>query len=284
MQNPVAYFFSDYNFKTRSLWFKRLLWLFLVIKCIYWIQYFDLLFGKNSFVFLKEFDAGLLTNTAFILNKPQHSELCIWALVLLMTLSLLSLMNLKIMFVFDFLIWFLVINLHNRIYPTLTGGDYLLNQFLFFSIFIQTGFANVVNWKNHFKTFLHNFGVSAVLLQVCYVYVVSGITKLYDQDWMNGEAVAMISQIDHYSLSSRLTFDVNSIFAKILNYLVILYQLMFPVLIWITKIKKPLIIFGIIIHLYIAIVMGLVNFGLLMLIAYVYFWPSKETNDSYTHK
>lgn len=280
MQNPVSYFFSDYNYKKKSVWFKKLLWVFIIIKCIYWIKYFDFLFGKNSFVVLKEFDVGLFTNAAFLLNKPQYSEFCLLAVILLITLSLLSFISLKIAFVFDFIIWLLVINLHNRIYPTLTGGDYLLNQFLFFSIFIQTRFNNTLHWKIQLKTFLHNFGVVAILLQICFVYLVSGITKLNDPDWMNGKVVAMISQVEHYNISSRLQFDINSTFARILTYAVIIYQLTFPALIWLTKIKKPLIVLGIIIHLYIALVMGLVNFGFLMLIAYVYFWPSEERNVS----
>lgn len=280
MQNTVLYFFSDYNFKTKSLWFKKLLWLFLIIKCIYWIKYFDLLFGKNSFVVLKEFNVGLFTGAAFFLNNPQNSQLCVGAIVLLLTLSLLSLMSLKIAFVFDFIIWLLVINLHNRIYPTLTGGDYLLNQFLFFSIFIQTRFNNTLHWKIQLKIFLHNFGVVAILLQICFVYLVSAITKLNDSDWMNGKAVAMTSQVEHYNISSRLQFDINSTFAQILTYAVVIYQLTFPALIWLTTIKKQLIVLGIIIHLYIALVMGLVNFGFLMLIAYVYFWPTEERNVS----
>lgn len=284
MQNPVTYFFSDYNLKRQSVVFKKLLWLFLIIKCFYWLTYFELLFGENSVVVLKDFDIGFIKGLAFFLNRPAYSHLSLWAIILLAFLCFLSLFNLKIQYITDFLIWIIVVNLHNRIYPALTGGDYLLNQFLFYSIFIHTTFNQEKNIKSQLKTCVHNFGVIAVMLQVCFIYFASGVLKLYDESWMNGEAVAMISQVDHYNLSLHSRFLKNSRIAMSLNYLVLFYQILFPVIIWFKQIKKPLIILGVLIHLYIAFVMGLMSFGIIMLIAYVYFWPAPnklvETNLS----
>jgi hypothetical protein len=59
-----------------------------------------------------------------------------------------------------------------------------------------------------------------------------------------------------------------------LNYVVLAYQLLFPVLVWIKKIKKPFLILGILMHLYIAFVIGLVSFGFVMILPYIYFWPN----------
>jgi hypothetical protein len=54
------------------------------------------------------------------------------------------------------------------------------------------------------------------------------------------------------------------------------YQLLFPVLVWIKKIKKMFLLLGILMHLYIAFVMGLVEFGSVMIISYIIFWPIKK--------
>jgi hypothetical protein len=169
-----------------------------------------------------------------------------------------------------------MLNLHNKLYPTLTGGDFLLNQFLFFNCFISKTYEIKKTAFNELKALFHNLGVIAVIVQMCFVYLVSGITKLQDESWMSGEAVAAISQVDHYSMYTQFRFRRDSTIASMLNYLVVFYQLLFPVLIWFSKVKKPLLIAGIILHLYIAFVMGLVTFGLVMMIGYIYFWPFEK--------
>ena len=177
----------------------------------------------------------------------------------------------------DFLIWFIVINIHNRIYPALTGGDYLLNQLLFFNIFISGKYILKNDWKNQIKKCLHNLGVFAIMTQICLVYFFSALAKLHDENWLNGTAVLMTSQVDHFSLpiisnnAARFTFLL-----VFLNYLVLFYQVLFPIVIWIKKIKKTFIVIGILMHLYIAFVMGLVSFGLIMILPYIYFWPEKK--------
>jgi hypothetical protein len=181
-------------------------------------------------------------------------------------------------YLYDLVLWFLVLNLHNKFYPTLTGGDFLLNQLLFFNCFISGNHEVKKSVFNEIRICLHNLGAIAIITQICFVYFVSGITKLMDETWMSGSAVSMVSQVDHFSLYSHFRFSKDSALANLLTYVVMFYQLLFPVLIWFSKIKKPLIIFGIIIHLYIALGMGLFTFGLVMLIGYIFFWPYAKSS------
>jgi len=115
------------------------------------------------------------------------------------------------------------------------------------------------------------------MTQICLVYFFSALAKLHDENWLNGTAVLMTSQVDHFSLpiisnnAARFTFLL-----VFLNYLVLFYQVLFPIVIWIKKIKKTFIVIGILMHLYIAFVMGLVSFGLIMILPYIYFWPEKK--------
>ncbi len=257
-----------------------MLYLFLLVKCFYWLIYYDLLFGANSIVYTKAFDIGLIKGSAFFLYKQTNVSASLYFIVFLGCLCILNLFKVRIHLLFDFIIWLIVINIHNKIYPTLTGGNYLLNQLLFFNIFISDKFKTNGHWANQIKICIHNVGVVGIFSQVCIVYIFSFIAKLNDESWRNGTAIIITSQINHYTLPviSQYALRFNFLFV-LLNYIVLIYQILFPVIVWIKKIKKPFIIIGILMHLYISFVMGLVDFGLIMILSYIYFWPEKKAVD-----
>jgi hypothetical protein len=254
-----------------------MLYLFLLVKCFYWLNYYNLLFGANSIVYTKTFDMGMIKGSAFFLYNQTNIGASLCFIISLGCLCVLNLFRLRIHFLFDFIIWFVIVNIHNKIYPALTGGEYLLNQLLFFNIFISDKFRNESSLLNEVKKCLHNFATSAVLVQICLVYFFSAIAKLNDPSWLHGSAILLTSQVSHFSLPfiNYAAHRCGFLFV-ILNYTVLSYQTLFPVIVWIKKIKKPFIIIGILMHLYIAFAMGLVSFGLIMILSYVYFWPDKK--------
>ncbi|MGZ3899494.1 MAG: hypothetical protein ACXVNM_13475 [Bacteroidia bacterium] len=280
MKDLVTYFFSALHFKDKAVLFKKLLYLFLIFKCSCWLLNYSLLFSKNSVISDKEFDIGLIRGAAFFLYDRSYQWLCLWAILLVLLLSTLSLLKIHLYFIFDFTIWFIILNLHYRVYSTLTAGDFLLNQLLFFNCFIVFKNSSFTSWRSELISCLHNFGVIGVIIQVCFLYLASAITKLNDPSWMSGEAISITSQVHHFNLYTPLRFSVGSLIGHLLNFTVILYQLLFSLLIWFRKIKKVLLVIGIIIHLYIAFVMGLVSFGLLMLIPYIFFWPIRNKDKA----
>jgi hypothetical protein len=275
LEKLISYFFFDYHLKFQTLWFKRLLFVFVILKSIYWLCYFDLLFGNNSIVYLNQPSIGVFKNFAFLLNTYPYPSACLIFILLILGLSCIGLFR-HAYFIPDLFLWFLVITIHNRIYPTLTGGDHLLSQFLFFNILLSKYSITSSTWQSSLKIVLHNLAVIAVITQICLVYFLSALAKLTDEGWLSGKALISISQINHFSLFSLNYKQTFSPFLVILNYLVLFYQLLFPFFIWFKKIKKPLLIFGILMHIYIAFVMGILAFGVIMVLAYVYFWPMKE--------
>lgn len=278
MEKLISYFFFDYRLKFQSIWFKRLLYVYLILRSALWLFHYDLLFGKHSLVVSTPQSIGAIKDLAFILYSHSEIYLSLAALILVLLLSGLNLFMAKAYIVADLFIWLLVLNIHNKIYPSLTGGDLLLNQFMFFNCFICNSFFKKDTWQNTIKVCLHNTAVVAVIIQLCLVYFLSGLAKAGDAEWVSGKALIFISQIQHFSLYSSLKYDPRlDLFYISLNYLVLFYQLFFPILIWIRKIKKPLLIAGILMHLYIGLVMGLPEFSAIMIIAYVYFWPVKHS-------
>ncbi|MDO9000265.1 MAG: hypothetical protein Q7W45_10915 [Bacteroidota bacterium] len=276
MKKVVSYFFAEYNLSRQTLKFKQLLYLFIAIKAAYWLFYYQLFFGENAIAYIRPYSLGTMKNIAFLLYNNSSTNAGYFFIIGLLGFLTLSYFIRKIPFLLEFIIWILVLNIQNKIYPTLTGGDYLLNQFLFFNCFLSKSNITNLTWQNALSKCFHNFGVTAIIIQINLVYLIAAIAKLNSSDWLNGVAIIKLNYVDYYNLFSN-SISTNNFVDYFINYLVLFYQLFFPVIIWINKIKVPFLILGILIHLYIALIMGLVGFGLIMIIAYVFFWPFKKT-------
>jgi hypothetical protein len=271
-----SHFFFDYRAKIQSIWFKRLLYVYLIIRALFWLAHFDLLFGENSIVFSNARSIGLVKDLAFLLYSNSNVWLSLVFLLALFVLSFASLFGKGFYFFCDLLIWFIVINIHNKLYPSLTGGDLLLNQFLVFNCVVSQSEIKTDSKFNEIKILLHNLAVLSIMFQLSLVYFLSGLAKIGDTEWLEGRAIMAVAQIRHFSLSNFLVYtSVLDPLYIFLNYLVVAYQVLFPILVWFKPIKKPLLLIGLGMHLYIGLVMGLPEFGLIMIIAYVYFWPIK---------
>jgi len=247
-----------------------LLYGLLIIQCGYWLCFYDVLFGANSMVLTKPYPMQRFSDLAFFLYSQLSPHAAYWFILPVLLLSLISLIK-PVYFIGDALIWLLTVNLHNRLYASLSGGDYLLNQLLFFNCFLSARYAITNSSRNAAKVFLHNLGVVLIIAQINFTYILSALAKLGDPLWLSGRAVLSISQVQHYALFSMPKFP--DLLYIILNYVVLLYQCLFPIMIWLKPVKKPFIIIGIGMHLYIALVMGLVSFGLIMISGYIFFWP-----------
>jgi hypothetical protein len=235
---------------------------------------YDLLFGNYSVVFANPRPVGPIKETAFILYNNSNTHLPIIFLVGLLLLSVFKLLKRGPYLVPDFIIWLLVINIQFKIYAAITGGDNLLVQLLFFNCFLSDDFRTHGNIKHSVKKGLHNFSLIAVIIQICLVYFVSAVAKLSDAAWISGKALEMISHISHFSMYTFPSRTDNlPIFLVALNYLVLFYQLFFPLMVFWRQIKLPYLMLGVLMHIYISLVMGLVTFGMIMIISYVLFLP-----------
>lgn len=274
MEKLSAYFFKSYNLPIQTAWFKRALYALLLLKGLAWLWYFDLYFGSDAIIYSREVFLRGMGAPAFYLYAQASPAASYVFIVGLLCLCLLQLVR-PLYFIPDLLIWFLVLNLHNKVYSTLTGGDYLLNQFLLFNCFLSATHFVSLTGPHTAKVLLHNLAVIAVMAQVCLVYLLSALAKCADPAWLSGDAVYAVSQVRHYSVHGQL-FNGPGVVPSFLNYSVLIYQLLFPLLIWFKKIKRPFILTGLLMHACIALVMGLPWFGATMMIAYIYFWPRKE--------
>ena len=164
-------------------------------------------------------------------------------------------------------IYFFSTNLLTKGGMFFTGGEVLLSILLFYLMFIHE------NKKNDFlQNLLNNTFYYVMLIQIMLLYFFSTYFKLFDTNWTNGMALIYVSEIPFYS--NRLFYNLAHIsipLSKLITYAVLAYQFLFPILVWIPKIKLPFLLFGVILHLGIAFGMGIFTFGIVMIICYILF-------------
>jgi len=258
---------------------KKLLAAFMIFKVAYWLVDLKLLFSARSIAYHNDVLVEWWKQPIFILYNSDSVVLATIFLICAAIASILVLLNFKYSRGLFFLLWIIVSNINNKVFCTLTGGDLLFQQLLFFATFLSTGHINGESAIAILNKAIHNTGVLALRLQLCVLYFMAGYTKMVDPDWISGNAISKIFRIYDYNIPLFYDFSASA-FTTFLNYTVVFYQLLFPILVWIRSIKKCFLAIGIIQHLFIAFAFGLPTFGFIMVISYAIFYaPSFKTNQ-----
>ena len=180
-------------------------------------------------------------------------------------------------FVSRLILWYLFVVLQFGNIETSTGGHHLIQQMLFFQIFLFRE-TELKKWPS-FRNLVHNLSFYSVWVTLSILYLVAGGYKLLGTYWLDGYAFLLSLSFKEFSMpmiADALT-ENNWFFAS-LNYVVLVYQLSFAALIWIRPIRKPFLLIGLLFHVSIAFVVGLMDFGLFMVAAYSVF-IHKDTAD-----
>jgi len=277
MGNTINRFFSP-RFLSSNLWFKRLLYGFLLYKCLHWNYYFDFLFADDAVLYPGYTSIGRFKDLAFLLLNYPGDALSRGFIFVTFFISVYRLFFRSpfwlISFGLDLALWFMVMNLQNKMYTGLSGGNILFNQLLLFNCFISKHSPESGSKLSEFRLFIQNFSILFLQVQLMLLYFVSALSKLGYSAWLDGSALQQILQIEHFSaLSFKANNMFSSFFVILLSYTVLAFQLLFPFLVWWKKGKRYFLLFGILMHLYIAFFMGLPDFAFVMLLGYLYFWP-----------
>ncbi len=173
-------------------------------------------------------------------------------------------------------VYFFTANLFNRAYLVFTGGEVLISLLLFYLMFIHKSNSKTQQHElpifSEMQSILNNTFYWILLLQVVFLYLFSTIYKLTDPLWVNGSALMYISELSFFSGDTMsYLFSENLLLSQIFTYLVLFYQGLFPILVWVKRIKIPYLLLGVAIHLGIAWWMGIFTFGITMCISYLLF-------------
>jgi hypothetical protein len=108
-------------------------------------------------------------------------------------------------------------------------------------------------------------------IQVCIIYAYSGFHKLRGAEWWQGNAIWDV--LANFQIA-RMDFSWASAFPSVLvaaTYITILWEFYFPVLIWVGKCRRTILVLGVMIHLGIGFTMNIPFFGALMICTYTLF-------------
>ena len=165
-----------------------------------------------------------------------------------------------------------LLSLYTRNPAVLDGGDNLSYIVLLYLIPVNT--TSVLALKRRpvkpallrISTLLHNMGLGFIVVQLCVVYLTSGMYKIQGQLWQDGTALYYILKVPEFSWPVITdTLIQYSWFITLATYGAVLFQIFFPALIIRQDTRVVAVICGIGFHLSIALLMGLTTFSLYMM-------------------
>lgn len=169
-------------------------------------------------------------------------------------------------------IWFFSVSLINRGTELSNGGYHMLSLFLFFQMFISEKPAKEGNLWGGISNLMSNLGIWAIRLQVAFLYATAGFYKLGGEHWITGDALQYVLNIPFFSHPVAQSWILpHSWIIRLGTWSVLAFQVAFPILIWFRKLRPSLLIAGTFFHLAIIFVIGLADFGIIMLVAYLAF-------------
>lgn len=118
---------------------------------------------------------------------------------------------------------------------------------------------------------LSTIGVRLIQVQLCVIYGYTGMEKLKGSVWWDGTAVWQVMgnlQLSTMNLSFLQNFPLLVVF---LTYTTMLFEVYFPAMVWIPKVRPWWLLLGFMFHLGIALSMGLIFFAGVMVAGYIVF-------------
>jgi len=174
------------------------------------------------------------------------------------------------------LFFWLVFNLYIVYLPFVSGADYIFFMLALWCVPMVTRPMFKSETGSTIQKACYNSGVILCKLQIVFIYLVSGWDKLNSEVWRSGQAFDYITHLGNmFNPMFSGVFD-NPLLQLILSWITILFELAFVVLIWFRKTKIPMLIMGVLFHLFIWIVLSLPDFAAVMIVSYIIFLTDTE--------
>jgi Vitamin K-dependent gamma-carboxylase len=117
----------------------------------------------------------------------------------------------------------------------------------------------------------YNLGLLFCQLQVAFIYAVSGLDKVLSETWRSGEAFAYIRNLEMLYNPLLPSFFENDWWNPVFSWVTIAYEILFVVLVWTKQGRLPILLMGVIFHLFIWIVLSLPDFAFVMMLSLMVF-------------
>ena len=249
--------------------FHKSLYVFLLLKAFYlWPLFGDLLAYKP---FAYHSWASYVLFAPLVLTKV-HVSLFLALFVVLLATG----MALRPNYVTAFLICWFSISLSRLSLPVINGSDLVLNLLLIIAMALpaRPRFPSPVGGP--IQTAISNMALLFGQVQLTLIYLLSGYDKLMAASWRSGAAIDSINHLVFFH-NPLVTVSLNGTACFLLGWSVILFELAFPFLVWFQRFRRKLLVVGLAFHAVIAVVLGLADFALVMVIGYGLYLPFKKS-------
>ncbi len=269
-QYLITYF--NKNSHDTVIFFRRVLYIVLLFDALFTMPYIHDFYAPNGFTPFQIYP-GFINYWFNILSYPPFYNFYLY--VYGVFIVLLSIQIFKDITAFGHILVYIIFKIFCfKTSEMLNAGHDLMGIVLFFNIFLSSNSSSI------YKKWMSNAGIFAIKIQLCILYFFSFLFKLNGDEWINGSALFLVIQNDGYTLPHlKQFFTQNHIFLKTLNYLTLIYQGVFPVLIWFKKFRNVLLVVGVVFHAGILMFTGLYDFALFVMATYSIFYQSKEVEN-----
>jgi uncharacterized membrane protein YphA (DoxX/SURF4 family) len=127
-----------------------------------------------------------------------------------------------------------------------------------------------------------NIAIRLIQIHLCIVYLFAGLGKLLGESWWDGTALWGALANQEYQTLDMTWMAGSIVFINIITHVTLVWEVSYSVLIWNRLTRPVMLLLAIPLHMGIAICMGMVTFGLVMLIANLAFIPP-EFVRSFAH-
>lgn len=197
------------------------------------------------------------------------------AFVITFSFILITSLIIRLNYISAFFIFWFSVCLSKFLFPVLNGSDLVLNLFLLIGLVTPT--FPVLRWNGlpEYQKVISALGIFFIKVEIALVYFLSGYDKLITTSWRNGNAIFSVANLDFFS-NPNFSVQLTGMSAMLVAWLVILFEISFAFFIWFKKFRNYWLIVGVLFHIAIIIFMGLLDFGLVMIISYLIFLPAKK--------
>ncbi len=244
----------------RFLSFLVYLWFIINVIMIWNVK--DLLWGVDNVFYRQGHSNNFLENFFYqLIYDATRFKLIFWTHVIC---AFLSLPEKKWSFIPRILTWLTSWMLFYSAIQSFNSGMMLMMMLAFYCSIVYTKDASP------YRVVLTNLAYYACIIQITLVYLVAAIYKLSGEQWLAGSAIYYTLHIDHFSAPFwRNSWMIHSAWMmKFMAWFGLVYQMLFPFMIWLKKGRHLFLFAGILFHLFIGIFLHLWDFALAMIFAY----------------
>lgn len=169
------------------------------------------------------------------------------------------------------LLWILASSFHYYFHHINDGGSSLMDIWCLLSIFMTSSAPNFTETRSLLRNQISNAAIYIGRFQLCAVYLLAAYGKWMNPIWRDGSALHWVFTKSEY-LPSGAEFILNwEELLQVATWGTLAFQSLFPILIWFRNLRPWLATAGMLLHIGIALWMGLATFGGIMMVSYLLF-------------